>query len=442
MNALRIGCVALLLVVGVSVGFGWGNATHVYFANHLGVKFGPLNQNEMYGAVLPDLYGYQFDNMGALAADYALHTSGDLYWGFYSLTVGREAKAAVYGMFTHSNAQTIKGADWYAHGVAPFPGGAPDPRGWVVQQGGILAQHPAILGYVNGLLEPYGSPELVQGFLPVVGHTLIETAVDILVRRCQDPFVGARLYLAAKNRTEETPQIMAAVIAQLPVENGNPPFPTVEYTLGLEAGYREAMMQYGQLFMLPENQLIGLLSAQTATLAHDYLAALLGSIGITQVPDVDAAKIAEFIQIAINQVRPIYRAELYATLCRVEKNMEKNGPPVAGPVFAFWGKETIEEEFEGMKLPAEAPGEFALDQNYPNPFNPATTIAFALPSDQVVTLKIYNTIGQEVATLVNEFKTAGRYSAVWDAKGLPSGVYFCRLQAGSIVDTKKMTLMK
>jgi len=271
---------------------------------------------------------------------------------------------------------------------------------------------------------------------------LIETAVDILVRRCEDPFVGARLYLAAKNRTVETPQILAGVIAGLPVEPENPPFPTAEYTLALETGYREGMMQYGQLFMLPEAQLIGLLSAQTATLAHDYLVVYLGYFGITEVPDIDPAKIAEFIQIAIQQVRPIYRAELRATLYRVEKNMEKYGPPVAGPVFAFWGKETIEEEFEGMKLPAETPGEFALNQNYPNPFNPATTIAFALPSDQLVTLKVYNMIGQEVATLVNEFKTAGRYSAVWDAKGLHSGVYFCRLQAGSVVDTKKMTLMK
>ncbi len=82
--------------------------------------------------------------------------------------------------------------------------------------------------------------------------------------------------------------------------------------------------------------------------------------------------------------------------------------------------------------------------------DPTTTIAFALPSDRIVTLKVYNAIGQEVATLVNEFRTAGRYKAVWDAKGVPSGVYFYRLQAlpsrdgqaGTVLDTKKMTLLK
>jgi hypothetical protein len=417
---------ALLLVLGVSVGLGWGTVTHVYFANHLGVKFGPLNQNEIYGAVLPDLLGYDFTNAG-FGADYALHISGDLMWSLYGVAVSREAKAAFYGMFTHSNATTIKGADWYAHGVYPFPGDPPDPHGWVIHQGSRLVENPKISRYINDLVGPYA-----PAFLPVVGHTLIETAVDILVKRHEDPLVGARLYLAAKNRTGEVPQVLSMVLA------GGGLY-AADATLVAEAAYREQMMGYGQLFLLPERQLIGEISKQTAGLAQMFLAQVLQ---MDPVPPVDPDKIAEFIRIAIEQVKPIYRAEIMATLCNVERNMLRNGPPVAGPIFACWGKETIEDEFEGIQVPSVTPTETALDQNYPNPFNPATTIAFALPSDQVVTLKVYNTIGQEVATLVNEFKPAGRYSAVWDAKGIPSGVYFCRLQAGSVVDTKKMTLMK
>jgi hypothetical protein len=340
----------------------------------------------------------------------------------------REAKAGFYGMFTHSNAQTIKGADWYAHGVYPVPGNPPDPSGWVIKQGARLVQDPRIFSYVSGLVGDY-----TPYFLPVVGHTLIETAVDILVRRCEDPLVGARLFLAAKNRSDEIPLVLSAVIA-----GADPSFPSPDYTVAREASYREEMKQYGQLFLLPEDQLIAMVSEQTAGLASQYLAVL----GLDPVPVVDPAKIAEFIQIAIHQVKPIYRYELMATMCKLERNMKENGPPVAGPIFACWGKETIQDELEGVKVPSETPVELALDQNYPNPFNPTTTIAFALPADQVVTLKVYNTIGQEVATLVNEFKAAGRYSAVWDAKGIPSGVYFCRLQAGSVAETKKMTLMK
>jgi hypothetical protein len=391
----------------------------VYFANQLGVKFGSLNQNEIYGAVLPDLLGF--------GADYALHTSGELMWMLYGAAVSREAKAGIYGMFTHSNAPNIKGADWYAHGVYPFPGDAPDPHGWVIHQGSLLVENPKISRYIDQLVGPYA-----PYFLPVVGHTLIETAVDILVKRHEDPLVGARLYVAAKNRTGDVPQILSAVYA------GAGLYPADAMIIA-ERAYREQMMGYGQLFLLPERELIGELSKQTAGLAQMFLTLVLK---MDPAPAVDPDKIAEFIRIAIDQVKPIYRVEIFATLCKVERNMKENGPPVAGPIFACWGKETIEEEFEGIQVPSVTPTEVALDQNYPNPFNPTTTIAFALPSDQIVTMKIYNTIGQEVATLVNEFKTAGRYSAVWDAKGIPSGVYFCRLQAGSVVDTKKMTLMK
>ncbi len=420
----KVVSVAVLLVLGVSLGYGWGNATHVWFADRLGVKFGPLNQNEMYGAVLPDLFGYAFTNEAALGADYAFHTSGDLLWALYSLAPNQQAKACMYGMFTHSNALTVKGADWYSHGVYPIPGEAPDPHGWVIRQGARLVDDPRISSYIYGLVG-----EFTPYFLPVVGHTLIETAVDILVKRQLDPFVGARLYLAATNRDYEVPRILADAIA--PNDDA-----FHAYIVAEEGMYQQGMMSYGQLFMLSEAQVVAGLSAQTADLATSYLAAVYGSPS----NPIDPEKIAEFIEIAIEQVKPIYRAELLSTLMSVEKNMEKNAPPPAGPIFAFGGKESVQNELSGVQ--SAKPAEFALDQNYPNPFNPTTTIAFALPSDQIVTLKVYNAIGQEVATLVNEFKTAGRYNAVWDAKGVPSGVYFCRLQAGSVVDTKKMTLLK
>lgn len=70
---------------------------------------------------------------------------------------------------------------------------------------------------------------------------------------------------------------------------------------------------------------------------------------------------------------------------------------------------------------------YALDQNYPNPFNPSTTISYALPNDGIVTLKIYDALGREVAILVNELKTTGRYTVTFDASGLASGVYLCKL---------------
>lgn len=90
----------------------------------------------------------------------------------------------------------------------------------------------------------------------------------------------------------------------------------------------------------------------------------------------------------------------------------------------------------------EIPKEFSLAQNYPNPFNPATTIEFSLPRSELATLKIFNLLGEEVATLVNEVRPAGTYRIGWNASGSPSGVYIYRLQAGDFTATKKLILLR
>jgi plastocyanin len=88
------------------------------------------------------------------------------------------------------------------------------------------------------------------------------------------------------------------------------------------------------------------------------------------------------------------------------------------------------------------PGTFKLEQNFPNPFNPGTIISFDIPYHAFVSINIYNLIGQNVATLVNENMEAGSYSKLWDAALIPSGVYIYRLQAGSFTATKKLVLIK
>jgi hypothetical protein len=89
-----------------------------------------------------------------------------------------------------------------------------------------------------------------------------------------------------------------------------------------------------------------------------------------------------------------------------------------------------------------SPRDFDLRQNYPNPFNPSTTISYDLPVRSQVTLKIFNVLGQEVATLVNGEMEAGRHQVRWDAKRLPSGVYLYQLKTGGHVETKKMLILR
>jgi hypothetical protein len=85
---------------------------------------------------------------------------------------------------------------------------------------------------------------------------------------------------------------------------------------------------------------------------------------------------------------------------------------------------------------------FVLSQNYPNPFNPSTTISFAIPSKAYVTLKVFDIMGREVATIVSEELSAGNYSRQWNAANMSSGIYFYRLQAGSYTETKKLVLLR
>ncbi|MBK7104558.1 MAG: T9SS type A sorting domain-containing protein [Ignavibacteriae bacterium] len=99
--------------------------------------------------------------------------------------------------------------------------------------------------------------------------------------------------------------------------------------------------------------------------------------------------------------------------------------------------------FENVELNIEElPKQYSLSQNYPNPFNPLTTINYQLPKDGHVTLKIYDMLGKEVITLVNEFKTSGKYNIKFDGSNLSSGVYFYKIEAGNFSDTKKLILMK
>ena len=88
------------------------------------------------------------------------------------------------------------------------------------------------------------------------------------------------------------------------------------------------------------------------------------------------------------------------------------------------------------------PVEFNLSQNYPNPFNPSTVITYTIPQAGMVTLKVYNTLGEEIAVLVNGMVEPGIHNVNFDASGLNSGMYFYRLESGNFVQVKKMTLLK
>ena len=112
-------------------------------------------------------------------------------------------------------------------------------------------------------------------------------------------------------------------------------------------------------------------------------------------------------------------------------------PPGLLSICNLQGPVGVEDE-TGVAIPKA----FAIEQNYPNPFNPTTTLSFGVPRAGLVTVKVFDLLGREVATLVNENRPAGYHTEVLDGSRLSSGVYFYRLQANGYSATKKLMLVR
>ena len=117
-----------------------------------------------------------------------------------------------------------------------------------------------------------------------------------------------------------------------------------------------------------------------------------------------------------------------------------NGLKVVIQYFAI--KVYIRKSLTSIDGKNEQVNNFHLEQNYPNPFNPTTIIRYSLPKNGLVTLKVFDILGREVATLANEYKVAGIYDVTFNASNLASGVYIYQLRSGDFVANKKLILMK
>jgi hypothetical protein len=448
---------ALLLAVfmlGIStLAFGWGNATHVYLANRLGAKLGPVNLQEMYGALTPDVFNFMFDANGQFLSN-KTHFDPKMV---YNLARTPETKAIAFGFMTHNN---VYGADLTAHGSPdnPNPIWPATKPGWVIKYGNLAAAKLITpLSQILMSAKPQGLPEesalyLASLLAPQMGHDLVETAVDLLIKKRQDPLIGLRMAIAARARTPETGELLAKAYAQdLSTFSGMGKDDAKALIIGAEAAYQQAMDQYGQAFMLPEGQLIPLLAQQSASIAEQLievtmmmdpdLAALLGH-GQSWDVTVNPSIVVDNIKSCMALVKDVYSAEIERTYLFTATQLALHHINTV-PFCAMLGKENDPAaEQIGQEEQLAAPASFGLEQNYPNPFNPSTEIRYQLGSPGQVSLKIFNMIGQEVAVLVNDVQEAGSHQVRWDAGGLPSGNYFYRLDASGAVSTKRMTLVK
>jgi len=140
-----------------------------------------------------------------------------------------------------------------------------------------------------------------------------------------------------------------------------------------------------------------------------------------------------------NQINDGFGSSAYYILSLAANSQDIFAGTNAAGVWKRPLSEIISEVENNGKL---LPDGFSLNQNFPNPFNPSTTISFSIPDEEKVSLKVFNSLGEEVADLVNETKPAGNYSVSFDASRLASGIYFYKITAGNFLQTRKMILVK
>jgi hypothetical protein len=418
---LVLSCCALLAVSTAADVKAWGAITHTYFAHELGKGPGYFNMQEIYGATLPDMFNLMY---GSPYKDYLWAETHNEFMKVVAVSCGRSTEAFAYGFASHND---VWGADYTAHHSART-----DPaEGYVITKSMMLV--PVLKPQIVDILNAAGVPDaesIAEALALGLAENFVETAVDILVRRNEDAAAGYRLLLAAQLRDFRIPfKLVQAYAADLAAVSGMSIVESLQFLYGAEREYRELMTMYGLLFTRSESETIALLAEQGAALAETYLKTETG-FDVVVPQDVIVAFLAG---VAIPAVEGDYGAEIAATLSYLEAEMSVLG--AGAPVFPLAG---------GEDPGAETPGAdgFALAQNYPNPFNPSTVIEYTLPEACRVRLAVYNAAGKQVDVLVDAFEREGGHSVQWNAAGLPSGIYFYRLQAGRLQVTRKMCLLR
>jgi hypothetical protein len=429
MKQLSTAVLALAILLGTTnLAFGWGNATHTYYAKQLGVQFGPQNVNEMYGAVLVDEFNLILNVPGQVMYDLSHHYP----MAMVAAAQHCDEKSAAFGFASHNDSW---GADYTAHHHAITAG----DTGYAIIKGDQLAPTiaPILIQILTSANPPVPEPlaeALAYGLAPALGHDLSETAVDLMIKRREDPLVGFQMVLAAQLRSREIPALLCNAYAQTLSDYAGISLDSARsFIVATEGAYRQQMLQYGAAFTLPENRTIQALAQMNAMTAEGYLEFFAADAGFPTDVTVTAAIAEPMIRAAMAAVQTDYRREVMATLAQVGHELQEHGVRSC----RRFGKEDGEETAS-----LNVPDKFELRSNYPNPFNPTTNISYQLPADAHVTLKVYNMIGQEVATLVDGMETAGYKSVTFNADGLASGMYLCRIQAGNFTATQKMQLLK
>ncbi len=414
-------CCILLVTSLPSSLYSWGSITHTYLIDKIGYRWGYLNHQEIYGATLPDMFNLMY---GSPYRDYLWTQTHIEFTKLTDLDGCRAIRAFFYGVGSHND---VWAADYTAHHDARTNPG----EGYVRSKASVLV--PVLKPQLTGVLSGAGVPNadaLAEALAPGLAENFIETAVDLLIKRNEDPIAGFKLILASQVRHWRVPLLLVRAYARdFATEFGLSWIEASMILIGAEREYRDLMKLYGGIFIQDENSAIDLLAEQGAFLAEAYLKAATGYD--VSVPPV---MLATFLRdAAIPCVEPDYALEISATQTYIEEELASRGFGPGSLLFVL-------DEGEDPVTPRGS--RYHLGQNHPNPFNPTTVINYSLAEDSHVSLVVYNVLGQEVAVLIDGHQPAGDHSVTWNAQGLPSGIYFYRMKTDRFTATKKMCLLK
>jgi hypothetical protein len=282
----------------------WGSAVHAYIDDHLGVDRPVRNANEIYGGMAPDAFNYMFDHPDQLHFLYAQsHNNFVRLWDVAQRPLGR---SVAFGFVSHNDAW---GADFTAHHQCTQCGA---PYGYVIAK--------ALWMVDNASLAGLGIPDDVA---LEVHHNVVESAVDLLIRR-QDPHVGQKLTAAALLRSPEFPLLLAEAYARdFSHQFGLTRAEAVKTIAGEEMKFRRIMIQYGQVLMQDDETAIQLVAEQFA----DQATAYLGSFGVV-LPLEPAEVVAlakDLLGLAIRLCEPDYTQEIHETIRVVNRALRTHG---------------------------------------------------------------------------------------------------------------------
>jgi hypothetical protein len=305
----------LLLSSPTSPVYGWGSATHAYIAHEIGSQQGASDLKEIYGALLPDAFNVMFGD------PYQSHLWTQTHYDFMKLVNSAASdvdRAVAYGFAGHNEAW---GADRTAHISAI---GAPE-EGYVIRKQNELAAiiEPQIRLFLlfSGVSD---ASEIVDEVLPVVAHTAIETAIDLLVCENEAPDIGHRLVLAARTRGWSAPILLCkAYAADLAATAGTTESVAAPLIIAAESEFRHQMELYGTA--LTQEDPIASLAEQGAEVARMLLAAEQGIVAAIP-PDL----MRQILDSATNLVKDDYATELAATVSHVRNELEARDIREAG----------------------------------------------------------------------------------------------------------------